>query len=136
MEKKIVPIVIGLLIFCSCQPRVITQIKTEYVYRDRTQVDTTFIHDSIRITELVKGDTVRLIEYRDRYHYDYKYLDRTDTLYRVDSVSVEKIKEIKVEKKLTLWQKFRMWAFVPLSLLTIIAYRKHIMRFIKKLISI
>lgn len=97
----------------GCSPRVIenTVTRTEVVYRDRVQRDTTFLHDSTFVREYIKGDTVRIIEYRDRYHYDYKYIYRTDTLILRDSVAVERIKEVKVEKDLSFCESVKIGAF-------------------------
>ena len=111
MKNKIFLAIAIAVVLCSCQPRVITQIQTEYVYRDRVQVDTTFIHDSVHIKEVVNGDTVRVVEYRDRYHYDFKYILKTDTLRLVDSVLVEKTKELKVEKPLSWAKKAKLSLF-------------------------
>lgn len=126
MKNKIFLAIAIAVAFCSCQPRVITQIQTEYVYRDRVQVDTTFIHDSVHIKEVVKGDTVRVVEYRDRYHYDFKYILKTDTLCLVDSVLVEKTKEVKVEKPLPWHKKLRIGAFWWLLGLCVVGFRREI----------
>ena len=93
----------------GCSPRIVEHIvvqhdTTRVVVRDSV---TFYDRDSIFVKE--KGDTVyKYVEkwrYRDRWH--------TDTLVRVkvDSVSVERIKEVKVEKPLTWWQRFRLRAF-------------------------
>lgn len=57
---------------------------TEYVYRDR--VDTSYVKDSIYIREQIKGDTVKVVEYR--YRDRFREIWRTDTLVRCDTVSV------------------------------------------------
>ena len=63
------------------------------------KIDTTIIRDSIYITEKQQGDTIYVnkVEYRDRY----RYINRTDTLVKVDTIGVpypvEKI--VEVEKK-------------------------------------
>lgn len=93
----------------ACSPKVITQTRTEYVYRDRVERDTTILHDSTYIREYVKGDTVRITEYRDRYLYRDRWRERTDTVAVHDTTRVEVVK--KVEKPLTGWQKFRMNGF-------------------------
>lgn len=94
---------------CACSPKIIEKVRTEYVYRDRVERDTTFLHDSTYIREYVKGDTVRITEYRDRYLYRDRWKERTDTVAVHDTTRVEVVK--KVEKPLTGWQKFRMNGF-------------------------
>ena len=57
---------------------------TEYVYRDR--VDTSYVKDSVYIREQIKGDTVKVVEYR--YRDRFREIWRTDTMVRCDTVSV------------------------------------------------
>lgn len=57
---------------------------TEYIYRDR--VDTSYVKDSVYIREQIKGDTVKVVEYR--YRDRFREIWRTDTLVRCDTVSV------------------------------------------------
>lgn len=98
-----------LLILSGCSPRIVETVRTEYVYQDRIERDTTIVHDSVHVREFVKGDTIRITEYRDHLVYRYKYI--RDTLAVHDSVAVETIKEVPVEKPLTGWQRFRIRAF-------------------------
>lgn len=93
----------------GCSPRIVETVRTEYVYRDRERVDTTWLKDSIYIREYVKGDTVRIVEYRDHLVYQYRMI--LDTVAVRDSVAVESIREVRVEKPLSWWQKFRIRAF-------------------------
>ena len=124
------------LLLASCSPRVVESWRTEYVYSDRLQVDTTFIHDSTSIREFVKGDTVRITEYRDRYHYDYRYLTVRDTVAVHDTTTVER--EKLVEKELTRWQAFRLRWFGVLAaaLLAALAwiFRKPLLALLRKII--
>jgi hypothetical protein len=68
-------------------------VHTEYIYRDR--VDSAFVHDSIYIKEQIKGDTIRITEYRykDRFRYIYAIdtLVQRDTIPIVHTEVVEKI---------------------------------------------
>lgn len=57
---------------------------TEYVYRDR--VDTSYVKDSVYIREQIKGDTVKVVEYR--YRDRYREIWRTDTIIQQDTISV------------------------------------------------
>ena len=136
MEKKLAIILIAASLACSCSPKVIEHVRTEYVYRDRVQHDTTFVHDSTYIKEYIKGDTVRIVEFREKYKYLYKYINKTDTVAIHDTLSVEKVKEVKVEKKLSWWQRFRLVVF-PIMLLGLLwAYRKQIIAFVKTLLKL
>ena len=114
MKGKYLPrcLVVALVVagcLVSCSPRIVEKVRTEYIYKDRERVDTTWLKDSIYIREYVQGDTVRIVEYRD--HLVYRYKMMLDTVMVRDSVAVESIKEVRVEKPLTWWQKFRMRAF-------------------------
>lgn len=133
--KKLIYILFALLCM-SCSPKIVEHVRTEYVYRDRVQHDTTFVHDSTYIKEYIKGDTLRIIEYRERYKYLYKYINKTDTVAVHDTLSVEKVKEVKVERKLSWWQRFRLVVFPVLILGLLWAYRKQIIAFVKTLIKI
>jgi len=62
----------------------VPEVHTEYVYRDR--VDTSYVKDSIYIREQIKGDTVKVVEYR--YRDRYREIWRTDTLIQQDTISV------------------------------------------------
>jgi hypothetical protein len=78
------------------------------------QVDTTIQHDSVYIREWVKGDTVRITEFRDKYIYRYKTI--RDTLVKHDSLAVERIKEVKVEQPLSFGKRAKIRLFWPLVL--------------------
>lgn len=76
-----------LFFVCSCKTVYVPvpgETKTEYVYMESK--DTAYVHDSVYIKEVQKGDTIRITEYRDRYRF--RYITTTDTIVRVDSVAV------------------------------------------------
>lgn len=98
-----------LLVLAGCSPRIVETVRTEYVYQDRIERDTTIVHDSVHVREFVKGDTIRITEYRDHLVYRYKYI--CDTLAVHDSVAVETVKEVEVEKPLSAGQKAKIGAF-------------------------
>jgi hypothetical protein len=100
----------------SCSPKIVERVKVVTEYRNVYQVDTTIQHDSVYIREWVKGDTVRIVEYRDKYVYRYKTI--RDTLIKRDSVAVETLKEVKVEKPLSWSQSVKLGAFPWLLLIT------------------
>lgn len=93
----------------SCSPKIVERVKVVTEYRNVYQVDTTIQHDSVYIREWVKGDTVRIVEYRDKYIYRYKTI--RDTVMKHDSLAVESIKEVKVEKPLSWSQRAKIGAF-------------------------
>lgn len=100
----------GLLFFMAgCSPRIIERVS---VQRDTTYITRTdsvkfYDRDSIFVKE--KGDTVyKYVEkwrWRDRVKID------TVLSVKVDSVTVERVKEVKVQQPLSWWQKFRLGAF-------------------------
>lgn len=122
-----------LLALSSCSPRVVENI--------RYQRDTTYIvkrdsvrfydRDSIFIRE--KGDTIyKYVEkwrWRDRV--------RVDTIYRarVDSVIVERIKEVQIPQPLSWWETARIRAFWYLFgavlLLSLYVFRKPLLKLIR-----
>lgn len=95
----------------GCSPKVIETVRTEYVYRDRIQRDTTVVRDSVVIREKVKGDTVFVEKVRDRLVYRDRWREKTDTVVLRDSVAVETVKEVKVEKPLSAWKRAKIGAF-------------------------
>ena len=125
-----------LLILSGCSPRIVETVRTEYVYRDRIERDTTILHDSVHVREFVKGDTLRIIEYRDHLVYRYKYI--RDTLAVHDSVAVETVKEVEVEveKPLSAGQKAKIGAFwylvVAVAGLGLWTFRKPILALLTK----
>jgi len=126
------------LLCTSCSPRIIERIaiQRDTTYIVRRDSITFYDRDSIFVKE--KGDTVyKYVEkwrYRDRV--------RVDTILRsrVDSVYVDRIKEVKVEKPLSWWQKAKIGAFPWLLLACCAAvvyiFRKPIWAFIKTILKI
>lgn len=104
-----IPILYMLLASCSAQKQIVEvpveTVRTEYVHD--TRVDSVFVKDSV--DRFVKGDTVFI--YKE--HTKYKYLNKTDTIVRVDSipkiVKVETVKEVEVNH-IRWYQKALMWA--------------------------
>lgn len=134
MKRLIYILAAVLVLSVSCSPKVIEHVRTEYVYRDRTQHDTTYVHDSTYIREYIKGDTVRIVEFREKYKYLYKCINKTDTVAVHDTLSVEKVREVKIERKLSWWQKFRLVLFPVMLLGLLWAYRKQLLSIIKNII--
>ena len=102
-----------ILSFCvlvaSCSPKIVERVVVQH---DTTTVhhrDSVFHRDSIFVKEWVKGDTVHHYEYRDRIVYKDRWRDSIVT--RVDSLTVETIKEVKVEKPLSWWKRAELGLF-------------------------
>lgn len=93
----------------SCSPRIIERV----VY----QHDTTVVHkrdsiirrDSVYVKEWMKGDTVFIERYKDRYIYRDRWRDSIRVVR--DSVAVETLKEVKVEQPLSWWKRAKLGAF-------------------------
>ena len=99
----------------------IRYVDREVVIHDTTRVVKVdsiwnYQHDSVFVKE--KGDTV----YKYVEHIRYRDRIKVDTLLkvRVDSVTVESIKEVQVAQPITWWQKFRQVAFLPLLLAVVL----------------
>lgn len=115
------------------------QVETIYVrdttYISKVKVDSVFKRDSIFVKE--KNDTV--------YVYKEKVRDRfrmfRDTVYRhiVDSVYVDMVREVQVEKQLTAWQRFRLrgfWVIIAMAGGYVVwRNRKWLLHLLAKLIS-
>ena len=142
---------------CSCSPRVIEKIKTETVteYRDRIVHDTTTFEIERIVEKIVTRDTVSRLENTyatsDAVVSD-GFLSHsleskpqvikvpyqvhvTDTVYK--EKASETVTETKyVEKRLNIWQRFRLWAFPFILILLAWAYRKQIASLVKCLIKV
>ena len=104
----LVMIVSGLMLLffvCSCKTVYVPvpgETKTEYIYKETR--DTAYVKDSVYIKEVQKGDTIKITEYRDRYRF--RYITLTDTIIRLDSISVPyPVEVVKVDHRQTWLQK-------------------------------
>lgn len=117
--KRII-IIILLVLVCSCNPKVITQIQrdTTYLYKTNTE----YLHDSVTVFKdrivKEKGDTVYVKEtiYKDRW----RYKEKTDTLYLEKIKEVEKEVTKEVEKPLTWFRKLFISLGKILSIITVL----------------
>lgn len=120
-NKGLLALVVVLILLpilsAGCSPKIIERVVYQ---RDTTVVhhrDTTFRRDSVYIREWMKGDTVYIEKYKDRFVYRDRWRDSIRVVR--DSVAVETIKEVKVEKPLSWSQKAKIGAF-PWILLALI----------------
>ena len=120
--------VILTIVFCSlagCKTTEYVEVPvthTEYVYRDR--VDTSYVKDSVYIREQIKGDTVKVVEYR--YRDRFREIWRTDTLVRCDTVSVVRTEVVeKTVAKMNSLQSAFFWLGLLVFFIVIgyVAYR-------------
>ena len=110
----------------GCSPKIVERIVVQH---DTTTVhhrDTTYHRDSIYIREWMKGDTVYVDRFRDRYIFRDRWRDSVSVREVHDTTAVE----VKVEKSLSWAQKAKIGAF-PWLLLTLIGavlwiFRKYI----------
>ncbi len=91
----------------SCSPKIVEKVRTEYVYKDVHHRDTLITKDSVYIREYLKGDTVFVEKYKDRYVYRDRWRDSVSVREVHDTTAVE----VKVEKPLTFGQKAKIGAF-------------------------
>lgn len=126
--RRILLILALILLITACSVRreiveiPVETIKTEYIHN--TKVDSVYVRDSIN--QWIKGDTVFI--YKE--HTKYKYLDRADTVVKVDSIpkiiKVESIKEVEVNK-LKWYQASLMWlggvTFILMVIYTIFKFK-------------
>lgn len=91
-----------LLSSCGAGKEIVEVIKTEYIVN--TVVDSIYEKDSV--DKYTRGDTVFI--YKE--HTKYKYLNKIDTVIKVDSIPkiVNKIKEVKINY-LKWYQEALMW---------------------------
>ena len=99
------------LCFCvalsSCSPKIVERVVVQH---DTTTVhhrDTTYRRDSVYIREWMKGDTVYVDRYRDRYVFRDRWRDSVSVREVHDTTAVE----VKVEKPLSWAQKAKIGAF-------------------------
>ena len=133
--KRVVRCIPLCLVLCSCSPRIVEHlvVQRDTTYISQLKRDSVYFRDSIYIREQVKGDTIYIKEYRDRWRDRIREVHDTIINVQVDSVAVERIKEVKVEKPLPLGKKVRLWAFLPLLVFAIVGWRKEILKLIRKI---
>ena len=100
-------VVVLFSLLSGCSPKIIEKVHTEYVTQQVHHRDTIITKDSIYIREWMKGDTVYVREYRDRFVYRDRWMDSVQVREVHDTTAVE----VKVEKPLSWSQKAKIGAF-------------------------
>nr|DAI06274.1 MAG TPA: hypothetical protein [Crassvirales sp.] len=108
MRKIVVILAILLIGLTSCRTSTkvvevpVEVVKKEYIHD--TKIDSVYIRDSI--DRWHSGDTL----YIAKWHIKYKYLYKTDTVYRTDTIPkiVTETREVEVNH-IYGWQRFLMW---------------------------
>lgn len=102
-------VIVAVLLLAGCSPRIVEHIRYQgdTTYIDKVQIDSIYKRDSVLVRE--KGDTIFI--YKEKIREKYRFVHDTVRLVRVDSVAVERIREVKVEKPLSWWQRSKMAAF-------------------------
>lgn len=121
-------LLLGWILLCIIVCMLLTSCKTKTVVVekvvDRYTHTTDTIRDSIRndvfVKEYVKGDTVFVDKLQTMYKYVYRA--KTDTFIQRDTIPYVVKQEVAKEKKLTLWQRIRLWLFLPMAMLLVIAF--------------
>ena len=110
MKNKFIILLVSLSLlftFNGCKTKEYIEVpvektKIEYVHN----TDSIYLHDSVAVYIMQKGDTVFI----DRYKYKIKEVYKSDTVCKIDTipniVTVEKVTEV---NKLHIWQKILMW---------------------------
>ena len=128
-KYHILYIITAVSMLCSCSPRAIEHIRYQHdtTYVDKVQIDSVYRRDSVYVRE--KGDTIYI--YKEKIRDRYRYIHDTTRVVQVDSVTVERIKEVKVEKPLSWWQRAKLglfpWLLGAVLLLLLWTFRKFIL---------
>ena len=125
-RRMVASVLLSAVLCAGCSPKIVERI---VVQRDTLQVhhrDSIFTKDSVYIREWMKGDTVYLDRFRDRYIYKDRWRDSIQVRERHDTTTVE----VKVERELSWAQRAKIKAF-PWLLLSVIGallwiFRKYI----------
>lgn len=120
----------------SCSPKIVEHIVYQ---RDTTTIhhrDSVFFRDSVYVREWLKGDTVYIEKFKDRYIYKDRWRDSISIREVHDTTTVER----KVEKELTAGQKAKIGAFwwLVAGLIAAIAwiFRKTLLAMLRKVLPV
>ena len=110
-------IIVAAILAASCSPRIIERVRVERDTLVTHHRDSIQVRDSVYVREWIKGDTVFVDRYRDRFVYRDRWRDSVVT--KVDSVAIERTIEVKIEKPLSWWKKAKIAAFWWLVVLSV-----------------
>lgn len=113
---KLILLFMAVHILPACSPKIVERIVVQHDTLRVHHRDTTYQRDSVYIREWMKGDTVYIDRFRDRYVYRDRWRDSVRIVERHDTTAVQ----VKVEKPLSWSQKARIGAF-PWLLLVVLA---------------
>ena len=119
-------------ILSGCSPRIYERVVVQHDTTRIVQRDSVRFYDRDSIFIREKGDTI--YQYVEKWRWRDRV--RVDTFYRerVDSIAVERIKEVQVAKPLSWWQNLKIRAFWGLLgavlLLLLWAFRKPLLKLI------
>lgn len=141
------------LLLAGCQPKVITELRTETVYRDSVIVRDTTVYVPLPV-EVIR----EVVAPADTSHLEtslaesWAWADSLGLHHRLENrrrewgVQLPKVTRIvakaqesaqirtiekEVKRDFTWWEKVRLWAFTPLVLLCLVGWRKELIKFYK-----
>lgn len=136
-------------------PQVIVRDSIRVEYRDREVHDTAYFQVPVEIEKIVTKDTASHLEnslaksdavvengeLRHSLETKPQAIPVPVTVRVTDTLYIEKQKEtqtqtVEVERRPTLWERFRLRAFWPLVLLAIVGWRREIWALIKKFVCL
>lgn len=133
-------VLLGVVLVCvlllvgasGCSPRIVEHViyQRDTTYIEKVRVDSVRKRDSVFIRE--KGDSVFI--YREHVLERWRLVHDTITRVKVDSVAVERVREVQVEKPLPAWKTAQIRAFWPLVLLVVLLVLWTFRKTLKKLI--
>ena len=100
-------VIFAALAIASCSPKIVERVVVQHDTLTVHHRYTTYRRDSVYIREWMKGDTVYVDRFRDRYVYRDRWRDSVRVVERHDTTAVE----VKVEKELSVAQKAKIGAF-------------------------
>lgn len=128
--NRFLPVLLLVLLLASCSPRIMERVVTQHdtTYIVKRDSVTFYDRDSIFIRE--KGDTV--YQYVERWRWRDRVRVDTITRIKVDSLTVERIKEVPVQIPLSGWERLKMgvfwWLLGIVAALLLWTFRKFIFK--------
>lgn len=131
MSKSTISFFALLFFLTACSPKIVEKVVTKIEYRDVHHRDTLITRDSVYIREWLKGDTVFVEKYKDKYVFRDRWRDSVSVREIHDTTTVE----VKVEKSLSWSQSAKIkafwWLLAGLAACLAWLFRKPIARLLK-----